>query len=44
MKAPTGKVKPWQNRCHIALRLLGFRVEVLWTPEQVNKFLETLSP
>lgn len=42
-KAPDGDVKSWQDRCHKMLRGLGFRVEVIWTPQQVNRFLETLN-
>ncbi len=42
-KAPNGLLKPWQRRCHEMLRANGQRVDVLWTPEQVNKFLETLN-
>jgi hypothetical protein len=42
-KAPNGRLEPWQYRFHKMLRRLGFRVEVLWTPKQVNEFLETLS-
>lgn len=41
-KAPLGVLKSWQRRRHIMLRSLGFRVEVLWTPEQVNNFLRSL--
>lgn len=41
-KAPLGVLKSWQARCHKLLRALGFRVEVLWTIEQVDKFLETI--
>jgi hypothetical protein len=38
-KAPDGVLKSWQTRCHQRLRELGFRVEVLWTIEQVKRFL-----
>lgn len=38
-KAPDGVLKSWQKRFHTMLRLLGFRVEVLWTREQVQDFL-----
>lgn len=41
-KAPLGVLKSWQDRCHKELRRLGFRVEVIWTPQQVNEFLESL--
>lgn len=44
LKKPDGKVKPWQTRMHQTLRNLGFRVEVLWTIEQVNGFLRHLAP
>jgi hypothetical protein len=43
-KAPDGVLKSWQARFHKMLRALGFRVEVLWTIEQVDAFLATLSP
>lgn len=42
LKQPTGKVKSWQSRMHKTLRDLGFRVEVLWTREQVGHFLLTV--
>ena len=38
-KAPLGVLKSWQKRCHSMLRLLGFRVEVIWNLDQVNEFL-----
>ena len=41
-KAPDGDVKSWQERCHTMLRSMGFRVEVIWTPQQVTAFLKTL--
>jgi hypothetical protein len=41
-KAPDGVLKSWQGRFHTMLRWLGFRVEVLWTLEQVADFLETI--
>ena len=41
-KAPDGVVKSWQDRCHKMLRLLGFRVEIIWTLRQVNVFLKTI--
>lgn len=42
LKKPKGIVKPWQRRMHKTLRDLGFRVEVLWTVEQVQDFLLSL--
>lgn len=41
-KTKGGKLHSWQKRCHERLRELGFRVEVIWTPEQVNEFLCSL--
>lgn len=41
-KAPDGVLKSWQSRYHVMLRALGFRVEVIWTPAQVNRFLCSL--
>lgn len=41
-KAPDGVLKSWQARFHKMLRELGFRIEVLWTLEQVEEFLATL--
>ena len=41
-KAPDGVLKSWQARYHKMLRRLGFRVEVLWTCEQVDEFLCSL--
>lgn len=41
-KAPLGVLKSWQARCHKVLRALGFRVEVLWSLQQVNVFLSTI--
>ncbi len=41
-KAPNGRLESWQERCHKRLRRLGYRVEVIWTPEQVNEFLCSL--
>ena len=38
-KAPNGVLKTWQARRHKRLRELGFQVEVIWTKEQVDKFL-----
>lgn len=37
-----GKLRAGQPRFHKMLRRLGFRVEVLWTIEQVEDFLVTL--
>lgn len=37
-----GRLFSWQKRNHEKLRALGFRVEVLWTLEQVRAFLPTL--
>ena len=37
-----GSVKSWQKRVHERLRKLGFRVEVLWTIEQVDAFICSL--
>lgn len=42
MKTTDGTVKSWQQRYHDRLWSLGFRVEVLWTIEQVDEFLESL--
>ena len=42
LKAPDGDVKPWQARWHDRLVLLGFSVRVLWTVDQVVRFLATL--
>lgn len=43
LKRPVGGVvKPWQNRMHLRLRELGFRVEVLYTVTQVCDFLQGL--
>jgi hypothetical protein len=42
LKKPKGRVAPWQNRFHERMRVLGFRVEVLWTKEQVRAFFPTL--
>lgn len=42
LKQPDGRVFAWQTRMHKTLRDLGFRVEVLWTIEQVNRFLLSL--
>lgn len=39
-KAPDGKLAPLQARVHKALRALGFRVEVIWSPAEVDAFLE----
>lgn len=41
-KAPDGTLESWQERFHKMLRGYGFRVVVIWTPEQVNTFLATL--
>jgi hypothetical protein len=41
-KAPNGKLQPWQKRYHVALRLLGFRVDVLWDRIGVLDFLSSL--
>lgn len=41
-KAPDGVLRGKQPRVHEWLRNLGFRVEVLWTLEQVVRFLESL--
>lgn len=37
-----GKLASWQERYHQLLRNLDFRVEVLWTIEHVDVFLESL--
>lgn len=42
LKKPGGIVKPWQKRMHIRLRRLGFRVELVWTYDQVDGFLDHL--
>ena len=41
-KAPGGRLESWQERCHAELRKRKCRVEVIWTPEQVNGFLCSL--
>lgn len=41
-KTKGGRVKPKQRRWHERLRRLGFRVEVVWTLEQVADFLKTV--
>ena len=41
-KAPGGRLESWQERCHAELRKRKCRVEVIWTPEQVNEFLCSL--
>ena len=41
-KAPGGRLESWQERCHAELRKRKCRVEVIWTPEQVNVFLCSL--
>lgn len=38
-KAKDGKLRPGQAPYHDDLRALGYHVLVLWTVEQVNKFL-----
>ena len=42
LKKPDGTVKSWQTRMHAKLRELGFRVELLWSLEEVESFLITL--
>lgn len=43
LKRPVGGVvKPWQGRMHQTLRDLGFRIEVLWTIQQVDEFLSSV--
>ena len=42
-KAPDGKLKSWQARCHDMLRANGQRIEVLWALQQVDYFLATLN-
>jgi hypothetical protein len=42
LKTIGGKLEPWQKRFHLMLVELGFRVAVLWTPQQVSDFLLTL--
>jgi hypothetical protein len=39
-KAPNGKVEPLQKLAHDDLRRLGFQVRVLWTAEQVARFIQ----
>lgn len=39
-KAPGGRLSEAQKRWHRALRALGFRVEVLWSAEEVDAFVE----
>lgn len=40
LKAPGGRLEPWQERCHKKLRYYGQRVYVCWTREQVNEVLK----
>jgi len=42
LKTIGGVLESWQKRFHTMLRSLGFRVEVLWTKEQVRAFFPTL--
>jgi len=42
LKTIGGRVKRKQSRWHERLRALGFRVEVIWTLEQVAGFLKTV--
>lgn len=39
LKSRGGRLSPPQRRMHTKLRDMGFRVEVLWTLEQVNEFV-----
>jgi hypothetical protein len=41
-KTKGGKIASWQRRYHSDLRMLGYRVEVLWTVLQVDEFLSTI--
>ncbi len=41
-KAPGGKLRPAQVRCHARLRALGYRVEVLSSLPEVSFFLCSL--
>lgn len=38
-----GKVSPAQKVAHIALRRLGQRVELVWTTEQADRLVESLT-
>jgi hypothetical protein len=42
LKTKGGRLFKWQKRNHKKLRALGFRVEVLWTKEQVRAFVPSL--
>lgn len=42
LKIPTGRVSRVQTVVHERLRKLGFRVEVLWSREQVDEFYASL--
>lgn len=41
-KAPDGVLKSWQQRCHQRIEAMGNRVETIWTPAQVTRFLRSL--
>lgn len=42
LKIPTGRLSRLQVYVHTRLRELGFRVEVLWSREQVDAFYASL--
>lgn len=41
-KAPVGRLKSWQAREHKRLRVLGYRVFVLYSKQQVDHYISTL--
>ncbi len=40
VKAPTGSVDPWQERDHAARKALGCHVRVIWSKEDVDRYIE----
>lgn len=40
LKAPEGRLAPWQERCHKKLRYYGQRVYVCWTRRHVDGVLK----
>src|SRR5882762_7601711 len=43
LKIPTGRLSRLQQYVHERLRALGFRVEVLWTRQQVDEFYASIA-
>lgn len=39
MKAPGGRLEPWQQREHERLRGKGIRVDVIWNEDQLLDFM-----